>query len=239
MKKLRLGKVDLTKKIEDDKSYERQINEAQLRLLRLQAQFKKSGQRAMLVFEGWDASGKGGAIKRMIEVLDPRQFRVWPIAAPYPRDQAKHYLYRFWEKLPDPSNWAFFDRSWYGRVLVERIEGFATKEAWQRSYREINEFERLLTDDGVTFVKLFFHISRKEQLRRLKAREENELKVWKVTDEDWRNRRKWNAYVDATHDMFDKTSTELAPWHLIAGENKKFARVSSAEIVADTLEKAL
>jgi polyphosphate kinase 2 (PPK2 family) len=239
MKKLLLGKVDLTQRIEDDKSYERQINEAQLRLLRLQAQFKKSGQRAMLVFEGWDASGKGGAIKRMIEVLDPRQFRVWPIAAPYPRDQSKHYLYRFWEKLPDPSNWAFFDRSWYGRVLVERIEGFATKEAWQRSYREINEFERLLTDDGVTFVKLFFHVSRKEQLRRLKAREENELKVWKVTDEDWRNRRKWNAYVDATHDMFDKTSTKIAPWHLIAGENKKFARVSSAEIVADTLEKAL
>lgn len=236
MKKLRLDTVDLTQEIEDEKSYELQLNEVQLRLLRLQARFRKSGQRAMLVYEGWDASGKGGAIKRVIEVLDPRQFRIWPIAAPDPRDQAKHYLYRFWEKLPEPRNWAFFDRSWYGRVLVERIEGFAKKEAWERAYGEINEFERLLDDDGVTIVKLFFHISKKEQLRRLKAREKNEFKQWKVTAEDWRNRRKWNQYVTATEDMFDRTSTKIAPWHVIAGENKKFARISSAQIVANALE---
>ncbi|MEO6417830.1 MAG: hypothetical protein ABIP39_00385 [Polyangiaceae bacterium] len=238
-KKLRLDKVDLTQTIEDSKAYAARLNELQLDLLRLQTRYRKSGRRAMLVFEGWDASGKGGAIKRVSEVLDPRQYRLWPIAAPDPRDQAKHYLYRFWEKIPDPRNWAFFDRSWYGRVLVERVEHFAKKEEWQRSYGEINEFERTLTDAGVTIVKLFFHISKKEQLRRFEARDENEFKSWKFIDEDWRNRKKWDDYVVAIEDMFDRTSTKIAPWHVIAGENKKFARVSSAEIIAKALEKGL
>jgi polyphosphate kinase 2 (PPK2 family) len=238
VKKPRLEDVDLSKEMRDKDAYETALAKVQLRLLRLQQHHYHHERRAVIVFEGWDAAGKGGAIRRLTEKLDPRGFRVWPIGAPTPDEQAKHYLYRFWQKLPEPKTWAIFDRSWYGRVLVERVERFAKREAWERAYEEINEFEKMLVDDGAIVVKIFVHISKKEQLRRFHEREENPYKRWKITDDDWRNRKKWKKYERAIDDMFEHTSTRYAPWSPIAGERKWYARVSVCKTVADALEAA-
>src|SRR5438445_6485110 len=197
MKPPRLEDVDLSQKIVDKETYEKALTAVQLRLLRLQQAHYHKKRRAMLVFEGWDAAGKGGAIRRLTEKVDPRGLRVWPIAAPGEDEQARHYLYRFWEKLPEPQTWAVFDRSWYGRVLVERVEKLCKPREWKRAYGEINEFEKMLADDGVAIVKVFMHISKKEQLRRFEERESNPYKRWKITKEDWRNRRKWSQYEEA------------------------------------------
>ena len=237
MKYPRLRDADLSLEIDDKKTYERALADVQLRLLRLQQRGYHKRRRAVLALEGWDAAGKGGAIRRMTEKLDPRGMHVWPIGAPSAEEQGRHYLYRFFKKLPEPATWAIFDRSWYGRVLVERVEHFAKKKEWKRAYDEINEFERMLTADGVPVIKLFFHISKGEQLRRFHERESNPYKRWKITKDDWRNRRKWSKYEEAIDEMFEKTTTEHAPWHLIAGERKWYARVTACRTVAEALEK--
>jgi polyphosphate kinase 2 (PPK2 family) len=239
MKTPRLAAVDLSEEMPDKDAYEKHLAKAQLRLLRLQQHHYHQHGRAVIVFEGWDAAGKGGAIRRLTEKLDPRGVHVWPIGPPRPDEQSRHYLYRFWQKLPEPRTWAVFDRSWYGRVLVERVERLIEREAWERAYGEINEFEKMLVDDGVTVVKIFLHISKKEQLRRFHEREENPYKRWKITDDDWRNRKKWNKYETAIDEMFEETTTRHAPWTLIAGEHKWYARVSVCRAIADALEAAL
>jgi polyphosphate kinase 2 (PPK2 family) len=239
LKTPRLGSVDLSLEMKDKDEYEDALEKVQLRLLRLQQHHYHHGRRAIVVFEGWDAAGKGGAIRRLTEKLDPRGLQVWPIGPPTPEEQGKHYLYRFWQKLPPPQTWAIFDRSWYGRVLVERIEKLCPREAWDRAYSEINDFERMLVDDGAVIVKLFLHISKSEQLRRFHERQNNPYKRWKITDDDWRNRKKWSRYARAVDDMFQKTSTREAPWRPIAGERKWHARISVCRTVADALEKTL
>jgi AMP-polyphosphate phosphotransferase len=190
-----------------------------------------------VLFEGWDASGKGGAIKRLVAPLDARHVRVKQFAAPSPDEKRHHYLHRFVPALPGWGGMAVLDRTWYGRVLVERVEGFATEEQWQRAYREIDEFERMLVDDGMIIVKLFLHISPEEQLERFERRRQDPLKVWKLTDEDWRNRDKRPAYEAALEDTFERTGTELAPWRIVPAESKRYARVSVMQEVITAIEE--
>ena len=212
---------------------------AQKRMLAIQQAFRQAGARAAIVFEGGDAAGKGGAIRRLTGLLDPRGFKVWPIGPPAPDEQGRHYLYRFWTRLPEPGAIAIFDRSWYGRVLVERVEGLIDEPAWRRAYDEINEFEHLLAADGVRVVKLFIHVSPEEQLRRFRQRLDNPVKRWKLTDEDFRNRRIRDAYLSAYREMFDRTSTRVAPWRAVQGDDKWTARVDAMEYVAKRLSKGL
>ncbi len=190
-----------------------------------------------IVVEGWDASGKGGAIRRLVEPLDPRHVRVRSFAAPTPDELRHHWLWRFWPQLPGWGGMAVFDRSWYGRVLVERVEGFAKPAEWERAYDEIRQFEQMLAADGTILVKLWLHISDEEQLARFEARASDPLKSWKLTDEDWRNRDKRAAYVQAVEDMVTRTSAP-APWHLIAGESKRTARVRVVETVVAEIERS-
>jgi polyphosphate kinase 2 (PPK2 family) len=192
------------------------------------------------VFEGHDASGKGGAIKRLVAPLDPRHVRVVQFAAPSPDEKRHHFLWRFWPSLPGWGGMAVFDRSWYGRVLVERIEGFATREEWTRAYDEINEFESSLSDEGMILIKFWLHISPDEQLKRFKAREKDPLKTWKLTDEDWRNRDKRDDYDAAVEEMVTRTSVEPdAVWHLIPGDSKHYARVAVIETVIAEIEAGM
>ena len=236
MKTPRLSDLDPSRAFANKDAYEKALDEVQLRLLRLQTTHFAKKRRAILVFEGRDAAGKGGAIKRLTAKLDPRGVKVWPIGAPSAEEQGRHYLFRFWQKIPSRGTWAIFDRSWYGRVLVERVDKFASKTEWQRAYREINEFERMLSDDGVAIVKLFFHVSKKEQLVRFKERENDPYKKWKISKDDWHNRKKWKQYDEAIADMLEKTHTRENPWHLVSGEHKWHARVEACRIVADALE---
>jgi AMP-polyphosphate phosphotransferase len=189
------------------------------------------------VFEGADAAGKGGSIRRLIRGLDARLYRVIQIAAPKGREQTTHYLHRFWRRIPRAGFVTIYDRSWYGRVLVERVEGFATEQEWKRAYAEINQFEKELTDAGVVVLKFWLEISADEQLRRFKAREVTEHKKFKITDDDWRNREKRTEYQAAINDMVERTSTGYAPWHLIPAEDKKFARVEVLRLVHEALKK--
>lgn len=232
---IRLDALGKAEKIADKDKYKSLLKKWQKKLLHVQQAYYHQHKRAIVVFEGWDASGKGGAIRRVTEPLDPRGVAVHPIAAPTPTEQGRHYLYRFQTRLPKPGRIAIFDRSWYGRVLVERVEGLAAEHEWQRAYQEINEFERLLIDDDVRIIKIFMHISADEQLARFEERLHNPYKRWKLTEEDIRNRAKWDDYVTATQDMFDYTDTRAAPWHVIHGEHKWFARIA----VLKTLVKAL
>lgn len=230
-----LDAVDLTKQVDTVETYEARLSTLQLKLLSLQQRYVAEGRRAVVVFEGWDAAGKGGAIRRINARLDPRHLDVWSIAAPSPEDQGKHYLYRFWTKLPARGDIAIFDRSWYGRVLVERVEGFATKPEWKRAYDEINAFEDMLTDDGVRLIKMFVHISAEEQLARFAERLKKPHKRWKLTLEDVRNREKRAEYEKALAEMFQKTHTKHAPWHVISGEFKLNGRLETLEILVDAL----
>jgi len=191
------------------------------------------------VFEGWDAAGKGGAIRRVTAAMDAKLYRVISIAAPTEEERAHHYLWRFWRHIPPPGHVTLYDRSWYGRVLVERVEGFATTDEWSRAYHEINEFEAQLAESGMVIVKFWVHISPEEQLRRFKERESTEFKRYKITDEDWRNRQKWNAYVLAVHDMVTRTSTDVAPWILVPGNDKQYARIQILKSLCRELEKRL
>ena len=194
--------------------------------------------RAIIVCEGWDAAGKGGAIQRLTAKWDPRAYRVWPVKAPTAEETARHFLWRFWSRIPAAGEIAIFDRSWYGRVLVERVEGFATEAQWRRAYDEINEFEAQQAYDGTTLVKLFFHVTRETQDARLKARLDHPWKRWKVTAEDFRNRARRDDYLEAAHDMLERTDTRWAPWTVIDGNNKKSARIAALTAVAEALEAA-
>ncbi len=235
----RLNTVDLSGMLADESDYLKQLSRLQYKMLEIQQTYRRERRRAVLVFEGWDASGKGGAIQRVTEPLDPRGVRVWPIGAPRPDEQGKHYLYRFWRRLPEPGTLAIFDRSWYGRVLVERVEGITPKRDWQRAYDEINEFERLLIDDGVRLVKLFLHLSPKAQLKRFAERLNTPHKRWKIGLPDIENHAKRAAYCRAIDDMFARTHTKRAPWHAISGEHKWHARVTALGIITASLSKGV
>jgi AMP-polyphosphate phosphotransferase len=218
-----LETLDLTRKL-DRQAYVRELTRRQIQLRELGYQVYRQKRPVILVFEGWDAAGKGGVIKRVTEKLDPRGYVVYPISSPQGEDKTRHYLYRFWKRLPERGQIAIFDRSWYGRVLVERVEGFASEAEWKRAYKEINSFERQLRDFGTILAKFWIHISREEQLRRFKERKAIGYKAWKLTDEDWRNRDKWGAYEEAVEQMLVKTSTTVAPWTLVEGNDKYWAR---------------
>jgi polyphosphate kinase 2 (PPK2 family) len=192
-----------------------------------------------VVFEGWDASGKGGAIKRLVAPLDPRHVRVAQFAAPTHDEKRHHFLWRFWPVLPGWGGMAVLDRSWYGRVLVERVERFATTEQWSRAYDEIVEFERTLAAEGMILVKFWMHVSEEEQLARFEDRRSDPLRSWKLTDEDWRNREKRAAYEEAVEEMLERTDRSFASWHVVAGDSKRFARVSVIETVCEAIEAEL
>ncbi len=194
---------------------------------------------SMLVFEGWDAAGKGGAIRRLIHAMDARQYRVIPIAAPTDEEAAHHYLWRFWRHLPREGQVTIYDRSWYGRVLVERVEGFAREDEWMRAYSEINQFEEELNNHGIEILKFWVHISKEEQLKRFKEREKISYKQFKITKEDYRNRERWDDYQRAVNDMVTRNSTEYAPWHLVEGNDKRHARIKILRCYAERLEAAL
>ncbi len=235
-KSLRLD--DLEHKSIDESDYKQKLKEQQLKLLKLQRELSETKHSVLIVFEGPDAAGKGGAIKRLVERLDPRLVRVYSIIKPTAEEYQHHYMWRFWSKLPPYGQAAIFDRSWYGRVLVERVEGFATDGEWARAYREINEFERTLIDDNTVIIKIYLHISKDEQLTRFKRREADPYKHWKISDEDWRNRKKWDQHNTAAEEMFEKTSTDDSPWHVIAANYKWYARLRVVKTVVDRLEKA-
>lgn len=219
--------------------YVTELARRQLQLRELAFQVFTQKRPVVLVFEGWDAAGKGGAIKRITEKMDPRGYVVYPISAPQGEEKSRHYLYRFWTRLPEQGHIAFFDRSWYGRVLVERVEGFAKPHEWKRAYKEINSFERQLQDFGTIVVKFWIHISREEQLNRFEVRRTTHYKSWKLTDEDWRNREKWPLYEEAVEEMLVKTSTKNAPWFLIEGNDKHFARVKTLTKLVEVLSQEL
>jgi AMP-polyphosphate phosphotransferase len=233
-----LSQVNLNQALTPEE-YEERLIRYQVALSQLAYQVYVQKRPVALVFEGWDAAGKGGAIKRLTERLDPRGYVVYPIAAPAGEDRTHHYLYRFWRRLPERGQIAVFDRSWYGRVMVERIEGFCTEAEWKRAYREINQFERQLVDFGAVIFKFWVHISKDEQLRRFQERENTPYKAWKLTAEDWRNREKWDLYESAVEEMLLKTSTVTAPWTIVEGTDKAWARVKVLKTVVDTLSKEL
>jgi AMP-polyphosphate phosphotransferase len=221
----------------DFADYERRLTSLQGVLQLVQQAYLGTSERAIIVLEGWDTAGKGGIVRRLGWVLDPRSFKVNPIAAPDEHERAQHYLQRFWRGLPEKGQIVAFDRSWYGRVLVERVEGFAREAEWRRAYREINEFERLLLDSGIRLVKLFLHITADEQLRRFRNRLIDPVKRWKLSYEDFRNRARWAEYETAIEDMMAETSTRRAPWHLIPANNKPYGRIAAFRILGDRLGK--
>jgi polyphosphate kinase 2 (PPK2 family) len=233
-----LETVDLTLKL-DRAEYVRQVTRRQIQLRELGYQVYQQKRPVIVVFEGWDAAGKGGVIKRITEKLDPRGYVVYPISAPQGEDKNRHYLNRFWRRLPERGQIAIFDRSWYGRVLVERVEGFATESEWKRAFKEINAFERQLHDFGSILAKFWIHISREEQLRRFEERKALGYKAWKLTDEDWRNRKKWDAYEEAVEEMLVKTSTSVAPWCLVEGNDKYWARTQVLSRLEEILSREL
>ena len=233
-----LSNLDMTKQVAPAKAEER-LDRYQGRLNLLERQAGAAGISTILVFEGWDAAGKGGAIRRVTSALEARQSQVIPIAAPTDEERAHHYLWRFWRHLSRAGRFTIFDRSWYGRVLVERVEGFATERAWMRAYAEINQFESQLIEHGIVLVKFWLHITQDEQLRRFKEREATPHKRWKLTDEDWRNRERWGAYALAVNDMIERTSTGDAPWTLVEANDKQYARVKVLKTVCDRLERAV
>lgn len=233
-----LSTVDLSQTISQEE-YDRQLVLHQVALAKLAYQVYLHQRPIVIVFEGWDAAGKGGAIRRLAEAIDPRGFVVYPIAKPEGEDATHHYLWRFWRRLPDGGQFAIFDRSWYGRVMVERIEGFCTEAEWKRAFREINYFERQLVDFGTILFKFWLHISKEEQLRRFESRSGDRLRSWKLTSEDWRNREKWERYEEAVNDMLLKTSTLTAPWTIVEGNSKQFARIKILRLVVEKLSQEL
>ena len=222
-----------------DGDYADDLAAVQKRLTRIQVAHIVHKRRSIVMLEGWDAAGKGGIIQRLTAEWDPRYFEVWPISAPTPPEKDRHFLWRFWNKLPQSGDIAVFDRSWYGRVLVERVEGFATDAEWKRGYDEINEFESQQKESGTAIVKLFIHITQDEQDERFRHRFDDPWKRWKTGADDYRNRAKRDDYLKAMHEMFKHTDTRWAPWHVIDGNNKKAARIAALTYVADRLEAAV
>lgn len=233
-----LDSVDLTKSLTKDE-YKKQLAQQQDRIAKLHGEIYRQRVPVVLAFEGWDAGGKGGAIKRLTERLDPRGYEVIPTAAANDIEKAHHYLWRFWNNMPKAGHMAIFDRTWYGRVMVERIEGFCTEEEWRRAYKEINQMEEQLYNAGAVVLKFWMHIDKDEQERRFKERMSNPEKQWKITDEDWRNRAKWDYYEEAVNDMIVKTSTSYAPWIIVEGNSKYYARVKVLKTVNDAIEEKL
>jgi polyphosphate kinase 2 (PPK2 family) len=233
-----LSSLDMSQAV-SKKDFATELERYQGRLNLLSRKAEAKGVSTILVVEGWDAAGKGGAIRRITGALDARSYQVIPIAAPTDEERAHHYLWRFWRHLSRAGRLTVFDRSWYGRVLVERVEGFATEEEWRRAYSEIGEFEEQLVERGIVLVKYWVHISPDEQLRRFKERQQARYKQWKLTDEDWRNRAKWSEYERAVNDMIVQTSTRLAPWTLVEGNDKYFARLKVLKTLCASLEHRL
>ncbi|MDI7742618.1 polyphosphate kinase [Lysinibacillus fusiformis] len=223
MKKIEELNLDLAI---DKKEYKKELEKLQYEMLNIQQFLYKNNIGLIIAFEGMDAAGKGGAIKRLTQTLDPRGILVHPISAPQAHEKRYHYLQRFWRKLPQHGQISIFDRSWYGRVLVERIEGFATQNEWERAYDEINAFEKTLTDENYIVMKFWLHVDKDEQLIRFEERQNNPMKAWKLTDEDWRNREKFDEYVASANEMFQKTDSSNAPWILVPGNNKHYARIN-------------
>ena len=233
-----LSEIDPDKEM-DVTEYRKELAKCQKKLAKLHNELYRKKIPVIIAYEGWDAAGKGGNIKRIAGALDPRGYDVHPIASPEPHEKSRHYLWRFWTRLPKTGHIAIFDRTWYGRVMVERLEGFCSKNDWQRAYNEINEFERELKDWGAVIIKFWVQIDKDTQLARFNDRENNPQKRWKITDEDWRNREKWDQYEDAVNEMIQKTSTDFAPWHILESNNKYYARIKALKIVIKELEKAL
>lgn len=233
-----LGGLDMSASVPKD-LFADTLKVQETRLAMLQAEARNAGIPSVLVFEGWDAGGKGGTIRHLTHGIDPRDFKVVPIAAPTDEERARHYLWRFWRRLGRAGTLTIFDRSWYGRVLVEWIEGLISEQALQRSYGEINEFEAELAENGAVVMKFWLHITPKEQLKRFNKRAKVPYKQWKLTDEDWRNRDKWDQYEAAVHTMVERTSTANAPWHLIPANDKRYARLRCVDLFIEALEKRL
>jgi len=235
-----LEKVDLTKHLSREE-YVKQLGPLQETLSSLAHELYNRKRSLIVLFEGWDAAGKGGAIRRITELLDSRGYEVYPIAAPAGEDKTHHYLWRFWRRLKPATEKQvqIFDRTWYGRVLVERVEGFCKEEAWKRAYREINEFERHLISSRMILVKFWLQISQEEQLKRFDYRKDSPVKSWKLTEEDWRNREKWDRYQAAVEEMLLRTSTNLAPWTVVEANDKYYARVKVLKTLVDSLESEL
>ncbi len=233
-----LSKVDLDKTISKEE-YKGKLDKYQERLTALQIEMFRAKIPAVIGFEGWDAAGKGGAIRRLTAALDPLGYSVNPVAAPNAVENQYHYLWRFWTHLPNPGTVAIFDRTWYGRVMVERLEGFAKPHEWQRAYDEIKDMEAQWAEHGIAIAKFWLQIDKDEQYKRFKEREENPFKNWKITDEDWRNREKWDAYEEAVNEMLVRTDTSYAPWTIVEGNNKYYARLKVLKTVIDLFEKKL
>ena len=233
-----LSKADLSLKYTREE-YKEKLKKLQKKIEKLHGELYRRRIPVVLGFEGWDAGGKGGAIKRLTQKMDPRGYVVNPTASPNDIEKAHHYLWRFWKAMPKDGHVAIFDRTWYGRVMVERIEGFCTKEEWQRAYKEINDMEKDLYDAGAIVIKFWMHIDKDEQERRFKERQENPEKQWKITDEDWRNREKWDQYEDSVNEMLLRTSTDYAPWIVVEGNDKYYARVKVLSTVVKAIEARL
>lgn len=235
----KLAEISLDDKSIEEAEYKSQLKQLQGRLGELHNRIYRKRVPVIIAYEGWDAAGKGGNIKRITEALDPRGFEVFPIASPEPHEKARHYLWRFWTRLPKDGHVAVFDRTWYGRVMVERLEGFCSENDWRRAYNEMNEFEKELSDWGAVIIKFWVQIDKDTQLQRFTDRQNNPEKQWKITDEDWRNREKWDDYEKAVNEMLQKTSTAYAPWHILESVDKKYARIKALKIVIKELEKAV
>jgi len=233
-----LSAIDLSKVI-DRENYSPRLKTAQSELSRLHNAMYEQRIPAAMVFEGWDAAGKGGAIKRTVAPLDPRGYKVAPYGAPNDLENAHHYLWRFWNEIPKAGHLTVFDRSWYGRVMVERVEGFCSTADWKRAFEEINDFEKQLVDGGIVLLKFWLHIDQDEQLKRFEMRTNTPEKSWKITDEDWRNREKWNKYLEAVNEMLFRTSTEYAPWTIVEAVDKLYARIKVIETARERLESAI
>lgn len=234
-----LSQVDLNRAVESDEAYRTQLKAAQKRLRELHNVLYRKKIPLIIAYEGWDAAGKGGNIKRLAAALDPRGAEVQPIAAPEPYELSRHYLWRFWTRLPKTGHVVIFDRSWYGRVMVERLEGLCSEADWKRAYYEMNEFERELVRWGAIVMKFWIHIDPDTQLERFRERQNTPEKRWKITDEDWRNREKWPLYETAVNEMLQKTSTAFAPWYIIESKDKHYARLKVLNLVIDTIEKRI
>ena len=234
----KLADVDLSDKTLTKEEYDSELDRLQKELSSLHNELYRKRIPVIIAYEGWDAAGKGGNIKRITSALDPRGYEVHPIASPEPHEKARHFLWRFWTRLPKDGHIAIFDRTWYGRVMVERLEGFCSENDWQRAYNEMNEFEKELADWGAVVIKFWVQIDNQTQLERFTDRQNTPEKQWKITDEDWRNREKWNDYEAAIDEMLQKTNTAYAPWYILESNDKKYARIKALKIVVDSLKKA-
>ncbi len=230
--------ADLSLTVSTDE-YNDKMKKYQYKLVSLQQKIRAKKIPVLIMFEGWDASGKGGCIKRITEGLDPRGVRVWPIGAPNETEQQYHYLWRFWKDIPAAGQIVIFDRSWYGRVLVERVEKITPTKIWKKGYEEIRNLETTLTDNNTVLVKFWIQISKDEQLRRFKRRESDPIKQWKIGPDDWRNRDKWSEYENAAEDMFKETHRPHAPWNIISAECKNYARLETSKILINAIEEKI